>query len=263
MPKGRVKLVIDKDEFQQLVDKLESERTFEKIGDLWKAVEETDWAKGLSPRPLTAGVAYQRAIELEITTKVKSGGKGRQKLEINKDEFQQVVNDLEDNQTFDKLGDLWKAVEETDWAKGLEPRPLTAQVAYQRANELGIVTQTKSKRKRKTAEEKSEEATTVVESKYHHVPEENLGVPNPRGMMFVTTPAGECPHRLLSSDESTVVEWAKKVVETGIERDVVYAPTSLAYFSRYFFDVLSDDFADVKQHIVDNKEEIYSRVYAA
>ncbi len=66
----------------------------------------------------------------------------RTKLEINKDEFQKVVTDLEAAQTFENPSVLWKAVEATEWAKGLKPRALTAAVAYVRAKELGIVIKT-------------------------------------------------------------------------------------------------------------------------
>ena len=66
----------------------------------------------------------------------------RTKLEINKDEFQKVVNDLETSQTFENPSMLWKAVEASDWAKSLQPRPLTAAVAYARSKELGITIKT-------------------------------------------------------------------------------------------------------------------------
>lgn len=66
----------------------------------------------------------------------------RTKLEISKDEFQKVVTDLEAKQTFENPSILWKAVEASDWAKSLKPRPLTAAVAYVRAKELGIVYKT-------------------------------------------------------------------------------------------------------------------------
>jgi len=66
----------------------------------------------------------------------------RTKLEINKDEFQKVVNELESNQTFENPSMLWKAVEASDWGKGLKPRALTAAVAYVRAKELGIIYKT-------------------------------------------------------------------------------------------------------------------------
>lgn len=64
------------------------------------------------------------------------------RLEIDKAEFQKVVSDLESSQTFINPSALWKAVEATDWSKGLKPRPLTAAVAYVRAKELGIVIKT-------------------------------------------------------------------------------------------------------------------------
>jgi hypothetical protein len=66
----------------------------------------------------------------------------RTKLEINKAEFQKVVTDLEAKQTFENPSALWKAVEASDWAKALQPRALTAAVAYVRAKELGIVVKT-------------------------------------------------------------------------------------------------------------------------
>lgn len=66
----------------------------------------------------------------------------RTKLEIKKDELQKVVNDLENAQTFVNPSALWQAVEASDWAKNLKPRPLTAAVAYVRAKELGVVIKT-------------------------------------------------------------------------------------------------------------------------
>lgn len=77
----------------------------------------------------------------------------KQKLEINKKDFQKVVDDLENKQEFENPSALWKAVENTTWAKGLKPRPLTAALAYARAKELGIVIKTKpGKRGRRKGE---------------------------------------------------------------------------------------------------------------
>lgn len=66
----------------------------------------------------------------------------RTKLEINKVEFQKVVTDLEASQNFENPSTLWKAVEASDWGKTLQPRPMTAAVAYVRAKELGIIYKT-------------------------------------------------------------------------------------------------------------------------
>jgi hypothetical protein len=62
----------------------------------------------------------------------------RTKLEISKVDFQNVVNELESKQEFSNPSLLWKAVEQSEWAQKLQPRPLTASVAYMRAKELGI-----------------------------------------------------------------------------------------------------------------------------
>ncbi len=64
------------------------------------------------------------------------------RLEIDRDEFQRIVNELEDGQTFPNPTALWKAVEGTDWAKAQKPRPLTGSVAGTRAKELGIQVKT-------------------------------------------------------------------------------------------------------------------------
>jgi len=68
----------------------------------------------------------------------------RTKAEVNAAEFQKVVNDLESTQQFPNLSALWKAVADTDWAKSLKPKPLTASVAYLRAREFKTVHQTKA-----------------------------------------------------------------------------------------------------------------------
>lgn len=69
------------------------------------------------------------------------------KLEIDRDELQKVVTDLESRQTFPHPSALWKAVEETDWAKAYQPRPVTSSVAYERAKELGIQYKTRPAKK--------------------------------------------------------------------------------------------------------------------
>jgi len=67
---------------------------------------------------------------------------GRTKLVLDKAELQRVVSELENTQQFTTQGELWKALEQSEWARNQKPRPLTAQVAYARARELGIVCKT-------------------------------------------------------------------------------------------------------------------------
>lgn len=64
------------------------------------------------------------------------------KLEVNRAEFQNVVNDLESKQTFSSPTHLWNTVEETEWARNHKPRRLTVSICRQRARELGIVMKT-------------------------------------------------------------------------------------------------------------------------
>lgn len=75
--------------------------------------------------------------------------RGRKPLVLDKAEFQRAVTDLETSQTFPNRTLLWKSVEESAWAKALLPRPLTAQVALLKADEMQILIQTpKGKRGR-------------------------------------------------------------------------------------------------------------------
>jgi hypothetical protein len=75
---ARTKLEVSKEELQAVIDKLEGEREFANPSELWMAVENTEWAKGMEPRPLKAATVYQRAKELGCIIKTKPGKKGRQ-----------------------------------------------------------------------------------------------------------------------------------------------------------------------------------------
>jgi hypothetical protein len=73
---GRIKLVIDKVELVRVISELENAHTYPNMGELLKAIEDTPWAKGLQPRPLTAQVAYLRIKELGIVCKTPKGKRG-------------------------------------------------------------------------------------------------------------------------------------------------------------------------------------------
>lgn len=68
--------------------------------------------------------------------------RGRKPIEISKEDLQAAVDLVEGTQEFSSQQKLWAAVAETEWARGLQPRPLTAQTAYLRAKTLGITTKT-------------------------------------------------------------------------------------------------------------------------
>jgi len=61
--------VIDKAEFQRVVDSVEAEQEFDSLDDLWDAVSDTEWAEDMNPRPLTKFKAKAEAERLGIVTK--------------------------------------------------------------------------------------------------------------------------------------------------------------------------------------------------
>ncbi len=67
----------------------------------------------------------------------------RPKVEVDKRELQKVINELESKQEFANPSFLWKAVEETEWAKEMKPHALKASTVYLRVKEYGIVYKTK------------------------------------------------------------------------------------------------------------------------
>jgi len=87
---------------------------------------------------------------------------GRTALVLSKVEFQSVVTDLGSKHTFSNLGELWKAIEATSWAKSQKPRPLTASVAALRAADIGIVINTEPGRRTKKMEAKASVPTFNV-----------------------------------------------------------------------------------------------------
>lgn len=72
---ARVKLTVDKDEYQKLIDELEAAQTFSCLQELWTAVAATEWAKTRHVRPLSDQVAAIRAKELGIVLKTVRGRK--------------------------------------------------------------------------------------------------------------------------------------------------------------------------------------------
>ncbi len=61
----------------------------------------------------------------------------RIKQEINRGELEKVVQEIEASNTFTNRSALFKAISETDWAKG-HKKPLTSSVVMLRINEFNI-----------------------------------------------------------------------------------------------------------------------------
>lgn len=88
----------------------------------------------------------------------------RAKLEITKKELQKIVDDLEKSQTFATTAELYIAIANTSWAKSLQPRPLTAQVARLRVMELGVTCKTKPGKRGRQKGQRPENITRIPRS---------------------------------------------------------------------------------------------------
>lgn len=81
MARGRKAIDIHVPTFQGIITQIEIEKSPTTRAKLWSLVEQSRWAKSLSPRPLTAQVAMLKAKELGealvITTPI--GKRGREK----------------------------------------------------------------------------------------------------------------------------------------------------------------------------------------
>lgn len=64
--------------------------------------------------------------------------RGRKPIVIDQREMQAVVSKCESESSFKNRTELWNAIAATEWARTMQPRPLTAQVAMIKADELGI-----------------------------------------------------------------------------------------------------------------------------
>lgn len=62
----------------------------------------------------------------------------KQAIQINREDFQNVISSLELSGGFTSRSALWSAIEGSNWAKQLSPRPLTAQVAMLKAREFNL-----------------------------------------------------------------------------------------------------------------------------
>ncbi len=72
MARGRKKLVLDRAEFQAVINELESRQNFNTRSELCMAIEETDFAKRQKPRPLTWSVAMARIKDMGIECKTQN-----------------------------------------------------------------------------------------------------------------------------------------------------------------------------------------------
>lgn len=85
--------------------------------------------------------------------------RGRKSIDVDPEEFQQVIRDIESTYEPQSRNQLWKLVASTQWALTTKPRPMSAQTAMTRAAKMNLEIQTP---KGKCGKEKGSGATKVV-----------------------------------------------------------------------------------------------------
>ena len=65
----------------------------------------------------------------------------------------------------------------------------------------------------------------------------------------ISIPAGKCPANLMSTDYEAVEEWVGKVKLRGEAVNVIYAARALRYWARQFYDIFSEEYKLVSQHV--------------
>jgi hypothetical protein len=66
---------------------------------------------------------------------------------------------------------------------------------------------------------------------------------------IIAIPAGKCPIKLISSDYEEVIEWTKEVHSFGVSNNLNYLPSAFVFFARQFFNIFSQEYKDVCNHI--------------
>lgn len=66
---------------------------------------------------------------------------------------------------------------------------------------------------------------------------------------IIAIPAGKCPIKLISSDYEEVIEWTKEVHSFGVSNNLNYLPSAFAFFAQQFFNIFSQEYKDVCNHI--------------
>lgn len=99
-------IVLDQKEFQEVISSLEKENNFTSRSALWKAIEQTDFAKNCVPRPLSSQVAMLKAQEFKLTISTPIGKRGAVKGEARHNKRKVSLSLVDDVKVPDKYNSL-------------------------------------------------------------------------------------------------------------------------------------------------------------
>lgn len=66
----------------------------------------------------------------------------------------------------------------------------------------------------------------------------------------IAIPAGKCVVKLKSTEYDDVVAWAEEVISVGRSNSVTYLPSALIFYAQQFFNIFSDEYKLVREHII-------------
>ena len=76
----------------------------------------------------------------------------------------------------------------------------------------------------------------------------------------VSIPSGVCPVKLTSIDEDSIHEWAQKVIDIGLDRNVEYMSSALKYWISTFYAPSEPEWAVARQIVDDLEPLMYMHV---
>ncbi len=93
---GRKAIEINPAEMQAEINKIEAIQTFSSWGEVFEALCRTEWARNLSPKPLTAPTAYLKMKQFNLTLSTEKGKKGKKDVEakVVKPAIKPIVKDF-------------------------------------------------------------------------------------------------------------------------------------------------------------------------
>ena len=203
---------------QRIVNDLESGEEFRSFDDMCKTVADTGWAKTLE---LDAVTVAKLIAHHEITTVTTGTSANLAKAEAPVVKAETPADDeAKIIKTYDEGG------------KGKKPCPSCKKYVGLRVAVCACGHQFVSKAK----VDKVVEADATESQPEEPKPARRQSQGGSR--MRIHTPAGACPHRLDSSDEQAVEQWAERVRKTFMDRDGSWLTVAaLKYFVHEFYDM--------------------------
>lgn len=150
-------------------------------------------------------------------------------VNLSQEELAQAIELAEESGPFATITELYKAVGEL-----LKVSPATV---CNRIKQWSVAHKTKAAQRRRPRANKPKP------------PAEHRPATITRQTLIIITPAGDCPHRLKSTDPEDVNQWIEAVQSHAESNQQYLKPEAFVYFSRQFFDIGTDEYDLVKEHI--------------